>query len=152
MFPEDRVLVGVVKAKRDFVFARDEHWYRIPQAHMPRGVNTEYLAFFLSSPAFKAQNKSVAYYAQVRGLELVYRKDLIPVPDHPRANDVYYKVALGNLQPKDPPITNPTRRPISFIYTTWDRFVHAHTVSDLYSSADFYVDRVFYALPGETRC
>ncbi len=146
MFPEDRVLVGVIQTKRDLAFARDDHWYRIPQAQMPRGVTTEYLAFFLSGKVFGEQSKAIQYYAPMRGLELVYRKDLIPDATHPRANHVYYRVALGDLEAKTPPITNPTRRPISFIYTTWDRFYQAHTVSDLYSTDDFFVDRIYYAL------
>jgi hypothetical protein len=146
MFPEDRVLVGVIQTKRDLAFARDDHWYRIPQAQMPRGVTTEYLAFFLSGKVFGEKSKAIQYYAPMRGLELVYRKDLIPDPKHPRANHVYYRVALGDLEAKTPPITNPTRRPISFIYTTWDRFYQAHTVADLYSTDDFFVDRIYYAL------
>ncbi|MBE2270128.1 MAG: hypothetical protein IAE80_17960 [Anaerolinea sp.] len=146
MFPEDRVLVGVIKSKRDLAFARDAHWYRIPQAEMPRGIQAEYLAFFLSGKVFGEQSKSIAYYAPVKGLELAYRKDLIPDADHPRANAVYYRVALGDLEAKFPPVTNPTRRPISFIFTTWDRFVHALTIADLYSADDFFVDRIYYAL------
>lgn len=146
MFPEDRVLVGVIQTKRDLAFARNAHWYRIPQEQMPRGVQTEYLAFFLSGKVFGEQSKAIQYYAPMRGLELVYRKDLIPDPTHPRADKVYYRVALGDLVAKTPPITNPTRRPISFIYTTWDRFLMAQIVADLYSSDDFFVDRIFYAL------
>lgn len=146
MFPEDRVLVGVIQTKRDLAFARDEHWYRIPQAQMPRGVTTEYLAFFLSGKVFGGQSKAIQYYAPMRGLELVYRKDLLPDANHPRANNVYYRVALGDLVAKTPPVTNPTRRPISFIYTTWDRFYQAQTVADLYSTDDFFVDRIYYAL------
>ncbi|MBK8032601.1 MAG: hypothetical protein IPO91_27375 [Chloroflexi bacterium] len=138
--------MGVIQTKRDLAFARDDHWYRIPQAQMPRGVTTEYLAFFLSGKVFGEKSKAIQYYAPMRGLELVYRKDLIPDPKHPRANNVYYRVALGDLEAKTPPITNPTRRPISFIYTTWDRFYQAHTVADLYSTDDFFVDRIYYAL------
>jgi hypothetical protein len=149
MFPEDRVLVGVIQTKRDLAFARDAHWYRIPQAQMPNGVQTEYVAFFLSSQVFGEQNKAIQYYAPMTGLELAYRKDLIPDVDHARANNVYYRLALGDLLPKAPPVTNPTRRPISFIYTTWDRFVAAQTVADLYSTDDFYVDRIYYALKGQ---
>lgn len=146
MFAEDRVLVGVIQSKRDLAFARDAHWYRIPQGQMPRGVQTEYLAFFLSGNVFREQSGAIHYYAPKTGLELAYRKDLIPDPDHPRANQVYYRVALGELAAKTPPITNPTRRPISFIYTTWDRFLAAQTVADLYSNDDWFVDRIFYAL------
>ena len=63
MFPEDRVLVGVINRKRDLAIAQAEGWYRIPQRRMPRGVNAEYIAFFLSR-AFKAQNGGVYYYAE----------------------------------------------------------------------------------------
>lgn len=146
MYPEDRVLVGVINRKRDLTHAREGRWYRIPQDRLPRGVNAEYLAFYLSR-AFGEQNGGIRYFAERRGLELAYRRDLLPgEADHPRANAVYYKVQIGELIEKDPPVLNPTRRVITFIYTTWDRFVHARTISDLYSQADYFVDRIYYAL------
>jgi hypothetical protein len=146
MFPEDRVLVGVINRKRDLAIAQAEGWYRIPQRRMPRGVNAEYIAFFLSR-AFKEKNSGVYYYAEHKGLELAYRKDLLPKEaNHTRANEAYYKVQIGDLIEKQPPVLNPTRRTISFIYTTWDRFVHAETISDLYSQDDYFVDRIYHAL------
>ncbi|MCB9453597.1 MAG: hypothetical protein H6672_19370 [Anaerolineaceae bacterium] len=146
MFPEDRVLVGVINRKRDLAYARDAHWYRIPQARMSGGVHTEYVAFFLSR-AFKDKNGGIHYYARRAGVELVYRRDLLPEEtDHPRAQDTYYKVQLGALVEKTPPILNPSRRSVSFIYTTWDRFVHARQIGDLYSQADYFVDRIYHAL------
>jgi hypothetical protein len=146
MYPEDRVLVGVINRKRDLEFARDEHWYRIPQERMPRGVQTEYLAFYLSR-AFKEKNGGIYYFAEHKGLELAYRKDLLPKEaKHARADQVYYRVALSDLMEKVPPILNPSKRPIAFIYTTWDRFVHANQIRDLYSAADYYVDRIYHAL------
>jgi hypothetical protein len=146
MFPDDRVLVGVINRKRDMTFALHQRWYRIPQARMRNGVNAEYIAFFLSH-AFKERNGAIHYYGEVKGLELVYRKDLIPdEANHPRALEAYYKVQLGELVEKSPPIINPTRRSISFIYTTWDRFVHARQISDLYSRDDYFVDRIYHAL------
>ena len=52
---------------------------------MPRGVNAEYIALF-SSRAFKEKNGGIYYYAERKGLELAYRKDLIPKEDdHARA-------------------------------------------------------------------
>ncbi len=146
MLPEDSVLVGVINRRRDLVYARDQHWYRIPQERMPRGITAAYLAFFLSR-SFGERNGAVHFYAENHGLELHYRRDLLPAePDHPRANAVYYRVALGDMQSKAPPIVNNSKRTISFIYTTWDRFVHAKTIADLYSDNDSYVDRLFYAL------
>lgn len=147
MYPDDRVLVGVVKRKRDLVFARDAHWYRIPQAQMPRGVNAEYIALFLNKSIFKDRESGVHFFARRTGLELAYRYQLLPdESDHPHANNVYYKVQLDSLREKTPGVLNPTRRRFSFIYTTWDRFVHAQQIGDLYSTADYYVDRVYHAL------
>jgi hypothetical protein len=147
VYPDDRVLVGVVNRKRDFAHLRDDRWYRIPQSRMKRGIHAEYLGFFLSGRAFKERSGAVHYYARYAGVELAYRRDLLPgEPDHPRAGDIYYKVQIDELKEKTPPITNPNRRVVSFVYTTWDRFVHAQTISDLYSQADYYVDRVYHAL------
>lgn len=147
MYPEDRVLVGVVNRKRDLKTIRAEHWYRIPQKRMSRGIHAEYLAFFLSGRVFKEQSGGIHYYARVKGVELRYRRDLLPrEADHPRADEVYYRVALGDLQEKSPPVLNPSRRPIAFVHTTWDRFVKATTIKNLYSEADYYVDRIYHAL------
>lgn len=146
MYPEDRVLVGVVNRKPDLDHVRYDHWYRIPYGQASHGIHAEYVAFF-QSRVFGAQNGGIHFYARRTGHELVRRLDLLPEqPDHPRASDRYYKVQLGELREKLPPITNPTRRAVTFIYTTWDRFVAAETISELYSESDFFVDRVFYAL------
>jgi hypothetical protein len=146
MLPEDSVLVGVINRRRDLVYARDQHWYRVPQERMPKGVTADYLAFFLSRN-FGERNGSIPFYTERKGLELRYRRDLLPdEPDHKRASAVYYRVALGDFHEKKPPIVNNTKRTITFIYTTWDRFIHAETISDLYSDKDVYVDRLYYAL------
>lgn len=147
MYPEDRVLVGVINRKADFELLRSEQWYRIPQAQMPRGIHTEYVAFFLSGTPFKEKSGTIPYFAEFRGIELRYRKDLIPnQPNHPRASNIYYQLAVAEIQEKLPPIVNTTKRPISFIYTTWDRFANAKTITDLYTTDDFFVDRVYHAL------
>jgi hypothetical protein len=146
--PETTVLVGVINRKRDFLIAQDQHWYRIPEKSAPRGVEVGVLAFFLSGSPFKEQSGGIHYYAHRRGVELALRRDLLPdQPNHKRADERYYKVQIGPLQPKLPPILNkPNPIAISFIYTTWDRFQAAETIRDLYSQADYFVDRVFHAL------
>ena len=146
MYPEDRVLVGVINRQRDFERAQVEHWYRIPYGQAPKGVHAEYIAFFFSR-AFKELNGGIHYYARRTGMELVRRRDLLPdEPDQPRADSLYHKIHFGELRRKDPPILNPDRRSVAFIYTTWDRFSEACVLADLYSDADRFVDRVFHAL------
>ena len=56
------------------------------------------------------------------------------------------RCSFADLIQKDPPIRNQPARPISFIRTTWDRFISAEFVGDLYLKSDFYVDRVYHAL------
>jgi hypothetical protein len=146
MLPEDSVLVGVINRRRDLVYAREQHWYRIPQERFPHGITADYMAFFLSRK-FGERNGAIHFYGNIKGLELQYRRDLLPdEADHPRADARYYRLALSDLQEKMPPVVNDTKRTISFIYTTWDRFIHSTTIADLYSDNDRFVDRFFYAL------
>lgn len=146
MHPEDRVLVGVMTRKKDFEIARDQHWYRVPEGKAPKGLYAEYVAFFFNGK-FGTQKSGIHYYARRTGYELATRAQLLPEEvDHPRAQERYHKLQFGELHAKIPPILNPKKRRFSFIYTTWDRFVHAQRIDDLYSTADHLVDRVFYVL------
>lgn len=145
MYPNERVLVGVVKRKKDFEIARDQHWYRIPQKQLPHGVNAEYIAMFLSGKVFKEKSGGIANFARITGYELVRRKELLPDEDK-RPEEIYYKIQFKNLIEKNPPIENVSKRSISFIRTTWDRFISAKTIADLYSKEDYYVDRIYHAL------
>lgn len=148
MQAESVVLVGVVNRKRDFIALRDEHWYRIPQGKAPRGIDADIFAFFLSGKVFKEKSGGIHYYGHRRGVELATRRDLLPnEANHKRASEVYHKIQLSPLLVKIPPILNqPSPYRFAFIYTTWDRFQSAQHIRDLYSTADYFVDRVFHAL------
>ncbi len=132
MYPEDPVLIAVVNRRRDLAAVLNEHWYRVPLKHMPHGVDVRYVGFFLSRN-FGSQNSAVRYFAPVQGIELVYRHWLLPEEStHPRSQEQYYRLALGDVLPKSPPITNPKRRIITFINTTWEHFICARTIDELY--------------------
>ena len=146
MYPEDRVLVAVMTSPRDFAFARDQRWYRIPQKRAPKGVHAEYLAFYFNR-AFGEQKWAIHHYGRKLGHELVRRRDLLPdEPDHPRADELYYKIQLGPLLQLDRSIVSLRWRRISFIHTTWDRFMDATEINDLFLEGEAYVDRLYYAL------
>lgn len=140
MHPEDRVLVGVINRQRDLLCARDQHWYRVPAERMPRGgLYVDYVAFFLSGAVFRDHSGGVYYYARRTGVELVYRRDLLPEEvTHPRADAIYYKLQLGPLYEKQPPVMNSVRRPVVFILTTWERFERARCISELYGALERY--------------
>jgi hypothetical protein len=142
MYPEDRVLVAVITRRKDLRIARDQSWYRIPQARLKHGLDAEYLAFFVSSRLAPSGAGGIYFFAARAGLELAYRRDLLPdEADHPRAGEIYYQVQLRAWQDKIPPILNPNRRPVTFIQTTWDRFCDARSIDDLFSRAPHYTQR-----------
>lgn len=146
MHPDDRVLVAVMNRPQDLNTARDEGWYRIPEDRASRGTTFEYVAFYLTA-AFADQKWAIHYYARNLGHELVTRCDLLPdEPDHPRAGERYYKLQLGPLQRREPPIPSLRWRRITFIYTTWDRFEAAEEINDLYAEGGEFVDRLYHAL------
>jgi hypothetical protein len=146
MHPEDRVLVAVMNRPQDFEIAREQGWYRIPEARAPKGVLSEYVAFYFTA-AFPEKKWGIYYYARRLGHELALRRDLLPYEaDHPRAGARYYKLQLGRIQRKEPPILSQRWRRIAFIHTTWDRFADAEEINDLFATGDVYVDRVYTTL------
>jgi hypothetical protein len=156
MYPEDRVLVAVLNRPQDLTIAKDEGWYRIPESKAGRSPFFEYLAFYCTA-AFGDEKWGIHYYAQIVGHELGTRRELLPgEPDHPHADRRYYKLQLGPLQRREPPIISRRWRRVTFIYTTWDRFQAAQEINDLYAEGGEFVDRLYHALReaglGPERC
>jgi hypothetical protein len=146
VYPEDRVLIAYLPEPADFERVRVEGWYRIPQKHAPKGLYAEYYAFYFGR-SFGDQKWAIHYYARQSGYELVRRIDLLPEqPDHPRAQELYYRVALGPIQALEQPIVSLRWRRISFMHTTWDRFLGAREINDLLLNGGEYVDRLYATL------
>ncbi|MFC2030207.1 hypothetical protein ACFLWA_05705 [Chloroflexota bacterium] len=146
MHPEDRVLVAVMNRPQDFKSARDQSWYRLPKEKAGRGAFFEYLAFYFTA-AFGDLRWAIHHYARILGHELLSRRQLLPhEPLHPRADALYYKLQLGPLQRREPPIASLRWRRVTFIYTTWDRFEAAEELNDLYAEGGEFVDRLYHAL------
>lgn len=147
MYPEDRVLVGVMPDPHDFEIACDQHWYRVPVKHAPAGIHAEYMAFYFTAKFPSDLRWAVHFYARRTGHELVRRATLFPdQPEHPRAQEMYYKIQLGVMRKKQPPIHSLRWRRITFIQTTWNRFVKAEEINDLFRSDDDLVDRIYRSL------
>ncbi len=131
----DRVLVGVMTKPRDFKIARDRGWYRIPKRHAPPSTTDAAVLAFYFTAAFKEKKWAIHWYAEVRGHELVKRRDLLPgESNHPRADEAYYKLQIGPLLQRVPAVPSLHWRRITFIESTWDRFNAANEINDLYVS------------------
>jgi hypothetical protein len=143
----DRVLVAIMNKRRDFKIARDEGWYRIPQKHAPPSTTEAAVVAFYFTRVFRDDKWTVRWYAPVRGHELARRRDLFPQqPDHPRADEAYYKMQLGPLMELEQPIPSLRWRRIVFIETSWDRLNAAEEINDLYASG---ADGLFVTLKDE---
>lgn len=130
----DRVLVAVMNNQRDFEIARDEGWYRIPLKHAPQSTTEAVVLAFYFTRAFGEEKWAIHWYAPIHGHELLRRRELLPgESDHPRADEVYFKLQLGPLMHLERPIPSLRWRRIAFIETSWDRFVAAREIGDLYA-------------------
>lgn len=129
--PTSLVLVAVMTDPRDLEIARLFGWYRIPLRTAPKVIAVDYLAFY-QTKAFKENRWCIQYIAQVRGYELTTRGELLRDDlDHPRTNEEYYKVQIGQLEELPNSILADKWRRITFLYTTGEYLLNAETVNDL---------------------
>jgi hypothetical protein len=132
--PDDSpVLVVVMNDLDDLARARDAGWYRIPFDRAPRRVAADFLAFYQTAAFPPEERWTVRWMAPVRGYRLATRRELIPEePAHPRAEQPYYKVTLGELAPLPRPVPSRRLRRITFISTTLARLLDAQEINDLW--------------------
>lgn len=133
MNPDDIVLIALIHSPRDLELVERERWYRIPTRHAPKYFSgAQVLAFYLPG-SFRERKWSIDTYAFVRGHELVRRRDLLPEEaSHPRADETYYKLQLGESHARVPPIVSKRGRRVLFLWTNWGRFSNAREWNDLY--------------------
>lgn len=132
-FPNDAPgLVAVLNNRPDFQRAETEHWYRIPVKTAPDGLrNTRWIAFYMTK-ALGPERWSVRYWAKVRKITQVSRADLLPAEkNHPRSQNLYYRLGLGPLQVRPEAILSRRRRRIVFIPSIWKKFTEALEINDL---------------------
>ncbi len=128
----DLVLVAVINSSRDLEIARILGWYRIPFRKAPKVVDVDFLAFYQTSAIIEGGSGKIQYIAKVRGHELTTRGELLKdEPEHPRADEEYYKIQLGPLIKLDKPITTTTWKRITFFYTIGKSLLEAKVVNDL---------------------
>jgi hypothetical protein len=126
------ILVCFLPAPRDMEIIRLLGWYRIPLRTAPKVIAVDYLAFYQSGAFGTSHSNRIETFAEVQGHELTTRAELFrDQPEHPRANEEYFKIQIGPVQTLDQPILANRWKRITFLYTTGDLFQKAHIVNDL---------------------
>jgi hypothetical protein len=126
------VLVAVLPSRRDFEIARLLGWYRIPLKTAPKVIQVDYLAFYQTASFGKDHQWRIEQVARVRGHELTTRLELLrDEPDHPRAQEEYFKIQIGPLERLRKPILAGGWKRLTFLYTTGEQIKRAATLKDL---------------------
>jgi hypothetical protein len=134
--PTDLILVCVLPEPRDLEIARLLGWYRIPFRTAPKVVAVDSLAFYQPGTFGEAGGR-IEYLAPVRGHELTTRGELLrDEPDHPHANEEYFKLQLGPLEKLPWPIVADKWKRLTFLYTTGEYLFKAQTLNDLVVQGD----------------
>ena len=130
--PDALILVAYLPAPRDLEIARLLGWYRIPLRRAPKVINVDIVAFYQAGAFGPEHRWRIEHFAGVRGHELTTRRELFrDEPDHPRAGEEYYKLALGPVQTLPNPVPASRWKRITFLYTTGELFPAAQTINDL---------------------
>jgi very-short-patch-repair endonuclease len=133
------VLVALINNPSDFVAARDDHWYRVPVPSAHKWVRQrwppDFIAFYLTK-IFDEYAYAITYYAKVKDIETVSRQELFPhEPPTTKHDKIYYRLMLEPLQRLEKPILSRRWRRIIFIPTTWEKFIAAEEINDLYDDS-----------------
>lgn len=133
------VLVAILPNRLDLEIARDRHWYRIPVDRVPKFLDRrwppQWIAFYQPG-TFGKQAFAVRYYAKIEQISEVFRWELFPeLPSDWKSRQRYYKLEFSSLQRLETPIFSRRRRRIVFIQTTWDKFINAAEINDLYDDS-----------------
>jgi very-short-patch-repair endonuclease len=119
--------------------ARDERWYRIPVESAHKWLKNRWppswLAFY-QTKVFKDEAYAINYFSKVHEVREVSRQELFPnEPDNEKTARLYYQLVLGAMQTRPEPIVSHRWRRITFICTTWQKFLNADEINDLYDES-----------------
>lgn len=131
------VLVAIMPSPKDLEIARVLGWYRIPLRMAPKIVDVDYIVFYQAGNFPMGHGSLIESYAEVLGHELTTRSELIrEEPNHPHANEEYYKLQLGQLSKLPEPILAGKWRRITFFYTLGSLVNQAESINDLVVKSD----------------
>jgi very-short-patch-repair endonuclease len=129
------VLVAIMNNKTDFRILQEQGWYRIPVASAPKRWPPKWLAIY-QTKVFRKEAYAVRYYGRVRAIQVVRRRELFPNEfPNPKSDRRYYQLHLDSLERLGNPIFSRRWRRIVFIPTTWQKFIQAAEINDLYDES-----------------
>ncbi len=131
-------LVALMNNKTDFEIANTDHWYRIPIKSAPEIVKrtkVKYITFYHTT-AFEIEKYTIRFFAEVKKISIVKRKELFTdVPNDPKRDNEYYKIEFGDLKPLSNVIISQRHRRILFISTTEEKLFNSSEINFLFNDS-----------------
>lgn len=139
MSKRGEVLVAIINKKLDFTILREQLWYRVPVSSVKKWLkekwHPKWLAFYQTS-ALETEKHAISYFGEVSEIRKIKRQELFPnQPLDEKSDKYYYQVFLKSIQKLPKPIYSRRYRRIIFIPTTWEKFVNAIEINDLYDES-----------------
>jgi very-short-patch-repair endonuclease len=139
MAARGEVLVAILNNKPDWEIACHQHWYRIPASSVDKFLKQrfppQWLAFY-QTKVFGDEAYAIRYYAQITRIAKATRSQLFPdCPRDRQSQKLYYKLEFNSLQQLPQPILSRRLRRLVFIPTTWEKFITAVEINDLWDES-----------------
>lgn len=140
------MLVALLPRKAALVTLKTEGWYHIPVNTAPKRWPPKVMAFY-QGKAFGADKYQIRHFGEVERTEIVPRRVLFPNDEdnQHKAEHLYYRVDVKDLQMRYKPIISYRPRRLVFIPTTLEKFEQAEQINDLFDGSPL-EDRLWSAL------
>lgn len=146
------VLVAVVRNRIDWAIACEQQWYRVPMTQVAKLEKRKqwppprWLAFYHPKKFGSPLGCRVTFFAEITGWTVVPRSQLLPTDSDPTKQDqLYCKLEWSDLQALSQPIPSYRFRRLVYIPTTWEKFMTATEINDLWDDSPL-EDRMWAAL------
>ena len=140
------LLVALLPKTSALEILKNEGWYHIPVENAPKRWPPKVMAFY-QGKVFGDEKYQIRYFGEVDNIEAVPRRDLFPtdLENQHKADKLYYRVDIKDLQIRYNPIVSYRPRRLVFIPTTLAKFEHAEQINDLFDGSPL-EDRLWSAL------
>lgn len=141
------LLVALLPKKSALDTLKDEGWYHIPLVTAPKRWPPKVMAFYQGKVFGKKEGYKIRHFGEVDRIDIVPRKELFPndTKKADKAENLYYRVQLKELQTRYNPIVSYRPRRLVFIPSTMEKFEKAEQINDLFDESPL-EDRLWKAL------
>ena len=141
------LLVALLPKKTALDILKNEGWYHIPLATAPKRWPPKVMAFYQGKVFGKKEGYQIRHFGEVDKIDIVPRRELFPTDkkNAHKAENLYYRVQLKELQTRYNPIVSYRPRRLVFVPSTMEKFEKAEQINDLFDESPL-EDRLWTAL------